>query len=275
MLKLGRALMFAEELKRVFRRPRNIIILGLIALVPILLGVVVRFASHGGPRGGGPAFFAEITQNAVFLPLAALASMETLILPLAATIIAGDSVAGDAANGSLRYLLVRRVPRSRIIHAKMVAALVYTLALGLVIAIVGLVAGAILFPHHQVVTLSGLTISFVHGVLEALLAALVVGASIFSVTMVGIAVSTFTSSSLAATSIAVTVAIASEVLDAIPQLDKIRPILLSNYWSAFINIFRSPILAGPIYKDLLEQLGWMAVFYLLAVFNFSQRDITA
>lgn len=27
--------MFAEELKRVFRRPRNIIILGLIALVPI------------------------------------------------------------------------------------------------------------------------------------------------------------------------------------------------------------------------------------------------
>jgi ABC-2 type transport system permease protein len=167
------------------------------------------------------------------------------------------------------------VPRARIIHAKIVAALVYTLALSLMIAVVGLVAGSILFPHHQVVTLSGVSISFLHGVGEAMLAALVVGASIFSVTMVGIAVSTFTSSSLAATSIAVTVAIVSEVLDAIPQLEKIRPILLSNYWSSFINIFRSPIIAGPIYKDLLEQLGWMAVFYLLAVFNFSQRDITS
>ncbi len=264
--------MFGDELRRVFYRPRNLIILGLIAIVPILLGVVVKVS--GGPHGGGgPPFFAEITQNALFLPLAALASMETLLLPLVVAIVAGDSVAGDAANGSLRLLVTRRTSRLRILNAKVVASLIFVLAVAAVIVVVGVIAGYAFFPRGGLVTLSGVPISVLTGIVEVLEAGLVVAISLFSVALIGVFVSTFTSSSLAATAIAITVAIASEVLDAIPQLRGIRPLLLTNYWSSFIDIFREPQVWGPIAKDILEQVGWVAVAFIFAAFNFVNKDI--
>jgi len=264
--------MFADELRRVFYRPRNLIILALIGVVPILLGVVVKVS--GAPHAaGGPPFFAEITQNALFLPLAALASMETLLLPLVVAIVAGDSVAGDAANGSLRLLVTRRTSRLRILNAKVVASLVFVAAVAAVIVVVGMIAGYAFFPRGELVTLSGIPISVVAGIGEVLEAGLVVAISLTSVALIGVFVSTFTSSSLAATAIAITVAIASEVLDAIPQLKGIRPLLLTNYWSSFIGLFRQPQVFGPIYKDLLEQLGWVVLAFLFAAFNFVNKDI--
>ncbi len=264
--------MFADELRRVYRRPRNLVILLLVAVVPVLLGIVVKVG--GGPRhGGGPPFFAEITQNAVFLPVAALASMEALILPLSVAIVSGDALAGDAANGSLRYLLVRKLGRVSVLNAKAVSALVFTLTIAAVIAGVGLVLGFILFPGGQLITLSGQAVSTLTGVFDVVLAALLVGVSMFSVAMVGLAVSSLTSSSLAAASIALTVAIACEVISAIPQLSAIRPALLSNYWGSYVDLFRSPMVLGGVFKDLLEQAGWSALFYAIAVITFSRRDI--
>ncbi|MHB8189892.1 MAG: ABC transporter permease [Ferrimicrobium sp.] len=264
--------MFVDELRRVFVRPRNWIILILVAVVPVLLGVIVKVS--GGPHGGGgPPFFAEITQNAIFLPLAALASMETLLIPLAVSVVAGDSVAGDAANGSLRYLLIRRAGRVRILNAKLVAALGFAVAVTLVVVGVGLIAGFLLFPHHVLVTLSGVPVSTGVGIAYALEAAGVVAISVASVVTIGVLFSTFTSSSLAATSLAVTVTIASEVLDAIPQVARIHPFLLTNYWFSFVDLFRSPQVTSAIGRNVVEQVGWALVAYLFAAFNLRNKDI--
>lgn len=266
--------MFADELTRVFRRPRNLVILLLLSVLPIVLGVVVKVA--GGPRnGGGPPFFSVITHNAVFLPLAALATMGTLVLPLAVAIVAGDAVAGDAANGSLRYLLLSGGSRAKVVVAKGVAALVFALVAALTVALVGLIVGFALFPHGRLVTLSGVEVSVVHGVGEVLLSALVVGASLVSVVAVGVAISTATSSSLTATAITLAIVIAAEVIGVVPQLAVVRPILLSTYWGTFINLFRSPAYLAPIVKDLAEQAGWLIVWGTAAVASFLSKDIVS
>ena len=58
--------------------------------------------------------------NGTLFPLAALAIVLPLFLPIAVAVIAGDSVAGEAQAGTLRYLLVRPVGRTRLLVAKLV-----------------------------------------------------------------------------------------------------------------------------------------------------------
>ena len=61
-----------------------------------------------------------LTDGTLF-PLAALAIVLPLFLPIAVAVAAGDAIAGEAQQGTLRYLLVRPVGRTRLLVAKLVA----------------------------------------------------------------------------------------------------------------------------------------------------------
>jgi ABC-2 type transport system permease protein len=265
--------MLVDELKRTFRRPRNLVVLGLIALVPVLLGVVVKTLGHSGGNGGGPPFFSQLTQNPVFLSLVALTTMETFLIPLAVSLIAGDSFSGDASSGALRYLLVAPAGRGRLLLVKVFSALLYTVVAVLLIAVVGGVTGAVLFPIGPIVTLSGTTVTNLGGVGLTLEAALLVAVSMFSIVGVGVFVSTLTDSSAAASAVAVAVAVVSEILGQIPQLVHIRPILPSTYWGSFVDLFRSPQVLHNVKLDLLEQVVWLLAALSAAWFNFRGKDI--
>ena len=59
--------------------------------------------------------------NGALFPVAALAIVLPLFLPIAVAVVAGDSIAGEAQAGTLRYLLARPVGRTRLLVAKLVA----------------------------------------------------------------------------------------------------------------------------------------------------------
>ncbi len=265
--------MFADELRRTFRRPRNLVVLGLIALVPVLLGIVVKTLGQRGGNGGGPPFFSQLTQNPVFLSLVALTTMETFLIPLAVSLIAGDSVSGEASTGALRYLLVAPAGRGRLLAVKMASALIYTMVAVVIVAIVGGITGAILFHIGPIVTLSGSTVSNLTGIGLTFEAALVVGISMFSIVGVGVFVSTLTDSSAAAAAVAVAVAVVSEILGQIPQLVSIRPLLPSTYWGSFIDLFRTPQVLHNVKLDILEQAVWLGLTFIAAWINFRGKDI--
>ena len=98
-----------------FRRWRNLALLGVLVVLPVILGIGLRMSMpHGGGGGGdGPAasFFAQLAGNGVFLSFLALTILLTLVLPLVVAVVAGDSIAGEAGLGTLRYLLT--VPAGR------------------------------------------------------------------------------------------------------------------------------------------------------------------
>ena len=105
-----------SELKIIFGRRRNIAGLGVLAAVPVILAVSARLSSG---QVGGPDFISAIVGNGLFVAFGALALELPLFLPLAVSAISGDSIAGEANVGTLRYLLAipagrtRRVPRGR------------------------------------------------------------------------------------------------------------------------------------------------------------------
>ena len=152
---------FASELRLVFFRPRNLALLGVLAAVPVLFGVVLRLTLHsGGPGGGGngPQFLNQLAGNGVLLTLIALQALLILVLPLVVAVVAGDAVAGEAGYGTLRYLLAVPAGRTRLLAVKFATIVVFGLFATFIVSAVALVVGAILFPIGPVTLLSGTTI---------------------------------------------------------------------------------------------------------------------
>src|SRR3954468_13660718 len=54
-----------SELRLVFRRRRNIALLGALPCAPILLGIAVRASAPG--NGEAPPFLSQVTENGLFL----------------------------------------------------------------------------------------------------------------------------------------------------------------------------------------------------------------
>ncbi|MFJ8345707.1 ABC transporter permease [Streptomyces sp. NPDC094153] len=268
-----------SELVTTFRRWRTLALLGVLAGVPVLVGVAVRIETRdGAPVGGGgegPAFIAQVTNNGLFLVFTALAATLPFFLPMAVGVIAGDAVAGEANAGTLRYLLVAPAGRTRLLLAKYATAMAFCLVATLVVAVSALLVGALLFPLGDPTTISGTRISFADGLVRALLIALVVAASLIGLAALGLFVSTLTSSGIAAMATTVGLLITVQILDQIPQLHAIQPYLFPHYWLSFADLMREPVYWDGLVKNLELQALYAAVFGSAAWARFTTKDITA
>jgi ABC-2 type transport system permease protein len=266
--------MLLVEARTLFRRARVRALIGFLAAVPVFLALAVYLS--GGPGAGrGPLFLDQASHNSVFTALAGLAVTMPFFIPLAVAVVAGDSIAGEASLGTLRYLLVRPAGRSRLLVVKGVVVASFCLVAALAVVAAGLVAGTAFFPHGQVVTLSGTTLPFLDGMGRSLLAAMVVGASMLGLAAVGLFISTVTDVPIAATAIIIGVVIVSAILDGISEVSFLHPWLLTNYWSAFADLMRDPVRWHGIWKDLVLQAGYVAFFGAAAWARMTTRDVLA
>lgn len=265
--------MLASELSLLVKRRRTKVLFVLLLLEPWLLAFLIY--QFGGGNGRGPNFLNLVTHNAVFLVLASMSSLLTLLFPLAISLISSDSIAGEASNGTLRYLLIAPVSRIKLLFYKLLASLVFVLVLCVAVAISGLLAGVAFFPIGKVILLSGQSATFIHGILLALLASVAIAVSLVCVVAIGLAISTFTDIPVGATLGTLGAVILSEILDNITQVRAIWPLLPTNYWLSFADIFRSPIVLGAVGKDVLNQAIWLVFAFSIAVARFSYKDITS
>ncbi|MFC5674390.1 ABC transporter permease [Streptomyces incanus] len=279
---LGAFGLFRSELLTTFRRWRTLALLGVLAAVPVLVGLAVKIetgdgsaAGGGGGGGAGPAFISQITNNGLFLVFTALAATLPFFLPMAIGVVAGDSIAGEANAGTLRYLLVAPAGRTRLLLTKYATVIAFCLAATLVVALSALAVGALLFPLGDLTTISGTRIGFAEGLGRALLIALVVAASLLGVAALGLFVSTLTSSGIAAMATTVGLLITVQILDQIPQLDALHPYFFSHYWLSFADLMREPVYWDDLTKNLGLQALYAAVFGSAAWARFTTKDITA
>ncbi|MFF0411847.1 ABC transporter permease [Kitasatospora sp. NPDC004745] len=268
--------LFRNELHLTFRRMRTKVLLGILAVLPVLIGVVVKLNTDSPHEGGGGVnFIAQTTQNGLFLVFTALAVALPVFLPMTVGVVAGDSVAGEAATGTLRYLLVAPAGRTRLLAAKFTAGLVFCLAATAAVALAALATGAALFPLGEVTLISGDTIGFGDALLRAVLVAGVVAVSLSGLVAIGLFVSTLTGSGIAAMAATVGLVVTVQILDAFPQLDAVRPFLFTHYWLSFADLLREPMYWDSVWKDLGLQAAYVAVFGAAAWSRFTSRDISA
>ncbi|MEU7137153.1 ABC transporter permease [Streptomyces sp. NPDC046261] len=271
--------LFHSEITTVFRRWRTLALLGVLAAVPALVGIAVKVqtgdggaAGHGG---GGPAFISQVTNNGLFLVFTSLAATLPFFLPMAIGVIAGDSIAGEAGSGTLRYLLVAPAGRTRLLLAKFTSVVAFCCAATLVVALSALAVGALLFPVGEVTLISGTTVPFTQGLLRMLLVAAVVAASLTGLAALGLFVSTLTGSGIAAMATTVGLLITVQILDQFPQLSAVQPYLFPHYWLSFADLLRDPVYWDQLLRNLGLQALYVAVFGSAAWARFTAKDVTA
>ena len=262
-----------SELALVFRRRRNLAMLAVLAAGPILLGIVIRAAAPA--PGEGPPFLGQVTQNGLFLGLASVLVALPLFLPLAVSVVAGESVAGEASTGSLRNLLVVPAGRTRLLAVKYASVAAFALACAVTVVGVGILAGVVLFPAGDVTLLSGTSVGMAEALYRALLATLYIAAMLSTVGAIGLFFSTLTEVPMGAMAATATLTVISQILDTIPQVSVIHEYLYTHWWLAFGDLMRDPIAVDGVRTGLVTQAVYVVVFGTLAWARFTTKDVTS
>jgi ABC-2 type transport system permease protein len=266
-----------SELSLIFLRWRNLALLAVLAAIPVLIGVALKLSAHpaGGGNGPGPAFLNQVAGNGVFLALLSLTVLLTLVLPLAVAVVAGDSVAGEASHGTLRYLLAIPAGRVRLLGVKYAAVVIFCLAACGVVTATSLAVGAAAFPVGPVTLLSGTTISLGAGLLRLVFVTLYVAGAMAALAAIGLAISTLTEHPIGAIAAVLVLALASEVTDNVPQFAVVHPYLPTHWWLSFDALLRSPI-AWPDLMHGLASFGiYVIIFGAIAWARFTTADVTS
>jgi ABC-2 type transport system permease protein len=263
-----------SELRLIFRRRRNQAGLLVLASVPVLISVAVKLSSPRGD-GGGPDFFSSITDNGLFVALASLTIELALFLPLAVAVISGDSIAGEANTGTLRYLLTVPVQRSRLLGVKYLAIVLFSLAATLTVTVTGIAMGLALFGGGSMTLLSGAEIGFTEGLLRVMLASGYLALCLASLGAVGLFVSTLTEQPIAAMVAVVIFSSASFILDSITQLSWLHPYLITHNWLAFGDLLRQPVEWHGVQHGLYVAAAYALVFWLAGWARFTAKDVTS
>jgi ABC-2 type transport system permease protein len=265
------------ELRKLLRRPRTWIVIGLIDALPTLVAVLLAITDLAPRPGTGPAFLSAVLTNGVLFPAAALAIVLPLFLPVSVAVVAGDSVAGEAQAGTLRYLIARPVGRTRLLVAKLVAVGVFVALAVVVVTVTAYFVGTGLFGSQPlggaVLSVSGTPLTPREAVLRTLLAMAYVAFSMLGVAAVALFLSTLTDSPLAAAMGALAFLVASSLLLTLDASGALQPYLPTRYWLAFVDLFRQPILWRDIVRGVGLQSVYVAVLLAAAWANFTTKDI--
>ena len=268
--------MIGVELLKMLRRPRTWITIGLLDALPTLVAVLLSLTDLGPRPGTGPAFLSAVLSDGKLFPLAALAIVLPLFLPAAVAVVGGDAVAGEAQSGTLRYVLVRPVGRTRLLVAKLVSVVAFVLVAVLVVAGTAYVVGSLLLGDQKLASsVSGTVLTSGQVAERTFLSIGYVTLSMLGVAAIALLLSTFTDSSLAAALGALAFLIASSLLLTLDAAHALQPYLPTRYWLSFVDLFRDPILWRDVLRGVALQGVYLLVFLGAAWANFTTKDITS
>ncbi len=265
--------MILVELRKMFRRPRTWATIGVLTALPTLVAVLLAITDLRPRPGEGPPFLSAVLNDGTLFPLAALGVVLPLFLPIAVAVLGGDAIAGETQTGTLRYLLVRPVGRTRLLVAKLAVTVVFVFLAVLVVAAVAFAVGAWLFGVKPLPSVSGQTIAAQDATWRTAVTVGYVAWSMLGVAAVALFASTVTDSPLAAALGALAALVTSQVLDLLDAAAAIKPYLPTHYWLAFVDLFRTPVLWRDVNRGFAVQAVYIAVFLGFAWANFATKDI--
>src|SRR4051794_14442627 len=157
----GVAVVYRWELRKLRSQKRTYLGLGAAAVVPVLF--VVALVVQGGRSGPRDVAFARyLHDTGLAVPLVLLLFGSIWMFPLITALVAGDIVASEDHNGTLKTILTRSLGRGQIFAGKTLAAVTYAIAAIVLNGIVAIVAGCAVSGFNPLTSLSGTPIPASH-----------------------------------------------------------------------------------------------------------------
>jgi ABC-2 type transport system permease protein len=258
------------ELAKLLAQKRTYLGLGAAIAVPVIF-VVVLVLQTGGPNDVPLGRYIRDTGLAV--PFVVLFFMSIWGLPLITALVAGDIVASESQNGTLKTILTRSRDRGEVFGGKVLATVTYTLVVVFAMGLVGLVAGSIAWGFHPLTSLSGTKVSAGHG-----LGLLGASLAIYALPLVGIAafgvlLSTITRNSAASVVGTLMFALFMQLLGVLPGTESFRAYLLGTQFDAWHGFLRVPADWTPVIRALWVTALYIVVPLSVAYVVFLRRDV--
>jgi ABC-2 type transport system permease protein len=260
------------ELRKLSAQKRTYLGLAGVIIVPIAFVVALAVQKNSAPTDIplGRALYS----TGLAVPFVVLFFMSIWGLPLVTALVAGDIVAAESHNGTLKTILTRSRDRGEVFAGKTCAAVTYTLVALFAMVVVGVAAGLIQFGWHPLVSLSGTTVKPATGLGLLALSTLVYAWPLLAIAAFGLMLSTVTRNSAASVVGTLMFALLMQLLAALPGTESIRPYLLGEQFSAWHGLLRRPTDWAPI-----ERAAWVCAIYggvslFAGYLVFLRRDVT-
>jgi ABC-2 type transport system permease protein len=261
------------ELRKLLAQKRTFLGLGAALVVPVIF-VVALLAD---PGGGGPdevAFGSFVRETGLAIPLVCLTFGSIWLIPLITALVAGDIVATEDQNGTLKTILTRSVERWHVIAAKTLAAFSYAaLVLALYVGS-GLLLGGLAFGFDPVTLLSGTRVSTGHGIALIGAGTLAYLVPVLAIASIGLLLSVVTRNSAAAVVGTLMISLILQLLGVISALDFMQPYLLSTQFNAWEGLLREPIDWAPVVRACWVSAAYALPALAVAFTAFLRRDVT-
>ncbi len=242
------------ELRKLVSQKRTYLGLGLAVLLPLIF--VISQLIRGHPPHADSIFASEIFQSGLATPVLMLTFLSPFFLPLIAVLVAGDIVAAEDNNGTMKTILTRSVDRGQVFAAKALAAVSYAAAAVFLSAAVATIAGVSAWGFHNVRTLSDTVVSAPKALLLVFAANLFFLIPLLTIACIGVLLSTITRNSAAAIVGTLGVTLILAIVQQIPGLEGLHPYLLTTQYFAWQGLLRTPTDWAPILHSL-----WVCALY--------------
>lgn len=268
------------EFIRQFRRRRTLVTYGLLVLLPVVVVLAVRFGpssdgdSDGRRFGGGSLDLVGLaTSGAANFTVTMLFFATSFLLILVTSVFLGDTVAGEAQWGTLRYLLAAPVPRRRLLAVKLAVGLVSTLVGIVLLVVTSYVIGLVAFGSGPLASPAGGL--FADGEMLWRIAAMAGYVFVTLLFTAGIAflMSVSTDVPLGAVGTALILVILSNILDAIEALGDLRQWLPTEYTNSWIALLQPQVDWSQMARGATYSVVAFVVLAAIAFWRFDRKDI--
>jgi ABC-2 type transport system permease protein len=270
----------ANEFKKLFARKRTYLGFAAFFLVEILILFLLnlqgpkRFMRGAIERNGYgfDEYFSGVT-----LALMMLMWTTVLLGGLYLSLVAGDVVAKEVEDGSMRMTLCRPVSRARIIFIKYLACIGYTAALIGFIGISALLAGLCYRGYGGLFVIAPMEKIMVMyeagpGLARYLAALPLLAVSLTTITSLGFMFSCWKIKPAAATISTLSIIFLDSIFRNIPYFESLQPYFITTHMGTWVNVFRVYIPWQTMAEDYAWLLAFDATFFLIALALFEKRD---
>jgi ABC-2 type transport system permease protein len=253
---MGGALgVYRWELRKLVSQKRTYLGLAAATLVPLLFTIALTL-QKGQPND--VAFGRYVRESGLAIPLVLLLFGSIWLFPLITALVAGDIIASEHHNGTLKTIFTRSLDRGQIFAGKVMTAFTYAIAALLVMGTTAVIAGTIKSGFNPLVTLSGTKVS-------ATKALALVGASfavyllpLLAIACFGLFLSALTRNSAAAVVGTLMFALLMQLIGILPGLGGLQPYLLTTQFQAWQGFLRVPADWAPVIRG-----AWLSAAYAI------------
>jgi ABC-2 type transport system permease protein len=267
----GVATVYRWEMFKLRFQKRTYLGLGAAFIVPILFVLAIHFRHRD--HGNDFAFSAYLNRSGLAVPLVILLFGAVWMFPLITALVAGDIIASEDHNGTMKTIFTRSLERWQLFVGKALAASTYAVIAILLCGTVAVIAGSLQSGYNSLQSLSGTIVSAPKATELVYVSLLVYLLPIAAIVCIGLLLSAVTRNSAAAVVGTLMVSLLIQLIGILPGLSGLQPYLLSTQFNAWQGLLRTPIDWQPI-----TQAIWVCALYavpaLFAAFLvFIRRDV--